>query len=350
MAVAGLVLAAGAGTRMGMPKALIRLPGGKSLLANAIEILREGGCRDIVVVLGAGEPVVRKALEAWSDKIDALMGEDELVLVSNEHYGEGISTSVRAGLEASSELPKVPEAVVVQLVDTPEISPDAIDRVVQVAAPSALAVATYDGVIAHPMLLGSEHWESIAESLAGDVGARKYLDGHPELQRINADGLGSPVDVDTPEQLRNLTNRDLVQTEIHKAEVTHDDISVSFLELLVRDRRAGAVVTFSGVVRDHDHGRQVEKLKYMAHPSADDIIMRVTQEVAASSGVRGIAVQHRVGVLEIGDVALGCAVAADHRQEAFEACSLLVERVKAELPVWKHQIFEDGTEEWVNAP
>lgn len=333
-----------------MPKALIRLPGGKSLLTNALEILREGGCDDIVVVLGADEPFVRKALEVWSEKIDAIMGRGQLLLVSNEQYAEGISTSVRAGLQGAQALKNRPDSVIVQLVDTPEISPDAVNRVGKAAATSALAVATYDGVVGHPMLIGREHWGPIATSISGDVGARQYLNGRKDLQRIACDGLGSPTDVDTPEQLRSLTKRDLVRTEIHKAEVTQDDISVSFLELLVRDRRAGAVVTFSGAVRDHDHGRQVEKLKYMAHPSADELIARVTAEVAAMSGVRGIAVQHRVGELLIGDIALGCAVAADHRQEAFETCSLLVERVKAELPVWKHQIFEDGTEEWVNAP
>lgn len=350
MSVAGLVLAAGAGTRMGMPKALIRLPGGRSLLTNALRILRQGGCQDVVVVIGAGEPFVRKALEVWADAVDEIMGDGELLIVTNAEYAEGISTSVRAGLQAAQRLRSKPEAVVVQLVDTPEISPDAIDRVLKVASPSALAVATYEEIVGHPMLLGREHWGPIASSVTGDVGARQYLNGRDDLQRIACDGLGSPVDVDTPEQLRSLTNRDLVQTEIHKAEVTQDDISVSFLELLVRDRRAGAVATFSGVVRDHDHGRQVEKLKYMAHPSADDVISRIAEEVAAMSGVRSIAVQHRVGELEIGDIALGCAVAADHRQEAFETCSLLVERVKADLPVWKHQMFEDGTDEWVNAP
>lgn len=333
-----------------MPKALIRLHGGKSLLTKSLEILREGGCEDIVVVLGADEPFVRKALEVWTDKIDAIMGDGALHLVSNEQYADGISTSVRAGLQGVQELESHPESVLVQLVDTPEISPDAIALLCKVSDPSAVAVATYDGVIGHPMLIGREHWGPIASAITGDVGARQYLNGREDLQRIACDGLGSPADVDTPEQLRSLTKRDVVHPQIHKAEVTRDGISVSFLDVLVRDRRAGAVVTFSGVVRDHDDGRQVEKLTYMAHPSAGDVINRVTAEVAAISGVRGIAVQHRVGELDVGDIALGCAVAADHRQEAFETCSLLVERVKAELPVWKHQRFEDGTDEWVNAP
>ncbi len=335
---------------MGMPKALVRLPGGKSLLTHSLQILRDGGCEDIVVVLGAGEPFVRKALETWAEEVEAIMGEGELFVISNPDYEQGMSSSVRAGLQRVQELRSKPESVVIQLVDTPEISPDAIERLRKESAASALVVATYEGVIGHPMLIGREHWLPIAEMVTGDVGARQYLNGRDDLTRVACDGLGSPVDIDTPDELRALGQRDLVETEIHKAEVTREDISVSFLELLVRDRRAGAVVTFSGIVRDHDYGRQVKKLNYMAHPTADEVVRTVTEEIAAMSGVRGIAVQHRVGELEIGDIALGCAVAADHRQEAFETCSLLVERIKSELPVWKHQIFEDGTDEWVNAP
>lgn len=334
---------------MGMPKALVRLPGGKSLLTHSLRILRDGGCGDIVVVLGAGEPFVRKALETWADEVEQIMGDGELFVIGNPAYEEGMSTSVRVGLQRVQELRSKPESVVIQLVDTPQISPDAIERLRKESSAGALAVATYDGIIGHPMLIGRDHWLPIAEMVTGDVGARQYLNGRDDLTRVACDGLGSPVDIDTPDELRALTH-ELVETAIHKAEVTRDDISVSFLELLVRDRRAGAVVTFSGIVRDHDHGRHVKKLNYMAHPTADEVVRSVTEEIAALSGVRAIAVQHRVGELEIGDIALGCAVAADHRQEAFETCSLLVERIKSELPVWKHQIFEDGTDEWVNAP
>lgn len=76
----------------------------------------------------------------------------------------------------------------------------------------------------------------------------------------------------------------------------------------------------------------------------------VADVVAHRSGVRAVAVSHRLGTLEIGDVALACAVAADHRAEAFATCSDLVDEVKARLPVWKHQWFDDGTDEWVNSP
>ncbi|MFI6029724.1 molybdenum cofactor biosynthesis protein MoaE [Amycolatopsis magusensis] len=135
------------------------------------------------------------------------------------------------------------------------------------------------------------------------------------------------------------------------AAVTDAPISVEEHAALVGDDAAGAVVTFSGVVRDHDGGKGVTGLVYEGHPSAGDVLARVVSELAARfDGVRAVAVSHRIGTLAIGDVALACAVAADHRREAFLACSDLVDEVKARLPVWKHQTFTDGTDEWVNSP
>jgi len=111
------------------------------------------------------------------------------------------------------------------------------------------------------------------------------------------------------------------------------------------------VVTFAGVVRDHDSGKGVIDLEYESHPTAKTVIEEVAADVAARhAGVRALAVSHRVGPLAIGDVALACAVAAEHRQEAFAACADLVDDVKARLPIWKHQTFTDGTDEWVNCP
>lgn len=120
---------------------------------------------------------------------------------------------------------------------------------------------------------------------------------------------------------------------------------------LVDGPTSGAVVTFAGVVRDHDHGRGVTALDYEAHPSAGDVVERVATAVAARfPDVTALAVSHRVGPLVVGDVALACAVAAAHRREAFEACAALVDEVKRDLPVWKRQQFTDGGEEWVNCP
>ncbi|WP_247828663.1 molybdenum cofactor biosynthesis protein MoaE [Arthrobacter antioxidans] len=111
----------------------------------------------------------------------------------------------------------------------------------------------------------------------------------------------------------------------------------------------GAVVGFSGVVRDHDGGRDVSSLSYSAHPSAGRVIREVAEEIAARhDGIR-IWVAHRVGPLTIGDQALVAAVGAAHRGEAFRACSDLVDLVKERVPIWKEQFFVDGSVEWVGA-
>jgi molybdopterin synthase catalytic subunit len=135
-----------------------------------------------------------------------------------------------------------------------------------------------------------------------------------------------------------------------RAAVGEAPLDVAEHAALVDHVAAGAVVTFAGVVRDHDGGRAVRGLEYSAHPTAEKVVAEVAAEVAArATGVRAIAVSHRIGPLGIGDVALACAVAADHRKEAFEACAELVDEVKRLLPVWKHQLFADGTDEWVGS-
>lgn len=137
-------------------------------------------------------------------------------------------------------------------------------------------------------------------------------------------------------------------TALWRAQVTEDAISLAEHEAWVSHDAAGAVVGFAGIVRDHDGGKSVSALSYSAHPSAGDVVTAIAERIAGqSSGVRAIAISHRVGDLAIGDAALVCAVAADHRGPAFDVCRELVEAVKAELPVWKLQVFGDGTEEWV---
>ncbi|MDN5747488.1 MAG: molybdenum cofactor biosynthesis protein MoaE [Pseudonocardia sp.] len=141
-----------------------------------------------------------------------------------------------------------------------------------------------------------------------------------------------------------------MKAEVLRAAVGEEPLDVAEHAALVDHAGAGAVVTFAGVVRDHDGGRSVRGLTYSAHPSAATVVAEVAADVAArAEGVRAVAVSHRVGPLAIGEVALACAVAADHRREAFETCAELVEEVKRLLPVWKHQAFADGTDEWVNS-
>lgn len=132
--------------------------------------------------------------------------------------------------------------------------------------------------------------------------------------------------------------------------VTDEPLDVAEHEKAVADPRAGAVVSFAGVVRDHDHGRTVTTLTYEAHPSAEDVLREVAKEIAADPDVYAVAVSHRHGPLAIGEVALAAAVSTAHRAAAFTACARLVDLVKQRIPIWKHQSFADGTEEWVNCP
>lgn len=135
-----------------------------------------------------------------------------------------------------------------------------------------------------------------------------------------------------------------------RAAVTPQPILLTEHENLVDHQAAGAVVGFVGMIRNHDHGRQVVRLEYSAHPSAAQVMADVLAEVAEEcSGVRALAASHRVGILRIGDAALVAAVAADHRKAAFQTCAYLVDTIKTRLPVWKHQFFADDTDEWVGS-
>ncbi len=111
----------------------------------------------------------------------------------------------------------------------------------------------------------------------------------------------------------------------------------------------GGIALFVGTVRDHDSGRGVTDLAYEAHPRAAAEIERVAAEVAAGAPVRAIAVAHRTGHLRVGETAVVVAVGAAHRAEAFAACRRLIDDIKAQVPIWKHQVFEDGAAEWVGA-
>ena len=133
-------------------------------------------------------------------------------------------------------------------------------------------------------------------------------------------------------------------------EVTDQPLDLAAHEAAVADPRAGAVVSFEGVVRDHDHGRGVVSLDYEGHPTATAVLREVAAEIAQDPEVYAVAVSHRVGALKVGDVAIVAAVSTAHRQAAFAACARLVDEAKARLPIWKRQVFTDGTDEWVNCP
>jgi molybdopterin synthase catalytic subunit len=134
------------------------------------------------------------------------------------------------------------------------------------------------------------------------------------------------------------------------ARVVDASLSVAEHEDAVADKAAGAVVSFAGVVRDHDGGRGVTELEYVGHPTAQDVLTELAGEFAARPELHAVAVSHRIGMLGVGDVALACAVSAAHRGAAFAACAELVDEVKRRLPIWKRQVFTDGEEEWVACP
>lgn len=129
-----------------------------------------------------------------------------------------------------------------------------------------------------------------------------------------------------------------------------EPLSVDEVVAAVRDHSAGGLVTFVGTVRDHDRDRGVERLDYEAHPTAEEQMRRVAESVAERFPAVAVAVTHRVGSLQIGDIAVVVAAACPHRGEAFDAARALIDELKDTVPIWKHQIFGDGDEEWVGTP
>ncbi|SEG84000.1 nicotine blue oxidoreductase [Nonomuraea solani] len=177
--IAGLVLAAGEGSRLGTPKALVEYAG-ERLVDRAVRLLEDGGCHPVVVVLGAATVQVRRA-----------------VTVRNPDWRSGMGSSLRIGLGA---LPDEAESVVVALVDQPLIRPEAVRALIGSGA--ALAVATYAGRRRNPVLIARRHFAGVSELAVGDVGARPYLKAHPELvTEVPCDGHGDPADIDTPGDL-----------------------------------------------------------------------------------------------------------------------------------------------------
>ncbi|MCU1509166.1 MAG: molybdenum cofactor biosynthesis protein MoaE [Glaciihabitans sp.] len=128
--------------------------------------------------------------------------------------------------------------------------------------------------------------------------------------------------------------------------ISDQPLDTAAIERFVLAPDKGALVTFRGIVRDHDHGLAVSALDYQAHPDAQRFLEDCCAIVAAGSGLR-VAAAHRVGSLVIGDVALVASVAAAHRGEAFAACGQLVDLIKQSVPIWKRQHLADGASEWV---
>lgn len=137
---------------------------------------------------------------------------------------------------------------------------------------------------------------------------------------------------------------------IRLLEITDVPIDVGAVYAALGDRHAGGISIFVGTVRDHDHGQSVVGLDYSAHPTAEQVLREVVEKVVASYELDSVAAVHRIGALDIGDIAVVVAVASAHRNDAFAACRALIDDLKATVPIWKHQRFTDGSEEWVGTP
>lgn len=191
--VAGLLLAAGGGRRLGgRPKALLPLRG-RPLIEHAVRTLRAGGCDRVHVVLGAAAGQVRARAE--------LSG---CTVLDNPYWESGMGSSLRVGLDSLTGTGT--DAAVLLLVDQPWIGPGAVTRVRSACrSPATLAAASYGGRRGHPVLFGSEHWTGIAKSAEGDQGARAYLSTRAdEIELVECGDIADPTDIDTPLDLERL--------------------------------------------------------------------------------------------------------------------------------------------------
>ena len=183
--VAGILLAAGGGSRLGRPKALVEI-GGQTLAARGADLLRAGGADPIVVVTGA-----------------APVDLPEVTLVANPGWRTGMGSSLIAGLRALQDQPASCRAVVVALADQPLIGAEAVRRLIAAhAAGAPVAIASYGGRPRNPVLIDRAHWPELLATTTGDAGARPFLRAHPDLiTAVDCTDTGRPDDIDTPEDL-----------------------------------------------------------------------------------------------------------------------------------------------------
>ena len=195
VSVAGIVLAAGAGSRFGRPKALVESADGTSWLANAVRSLIGGGCSPVVVVLGAAADEAEALLERSFPDNDVVRS------VRADDWPSGMAASLRRGLASAADLESDPDAVAIVTVDVPSLGSTEVRRLI---APEPNAVgrqtlrqASFSGRPGHPVVIGRAHWAALADNVTGDVGARPYLVQHG-VRLIDCSDLGSGVDIDSP--------------------------------------------------------------------------------------------------------------------------------------------------------
>ncbi len=285
------------------------------------------------VVVPDGSPVRDAVAVAVADAVDVVLTTGGTGISPTDRTPEATAPLLDRSLPGladairSAGLPRVPTAVLSRGLA------GVAGRTLVVNLPGSTGgvrdgLGVLDGVLDHAVeqLHGADH--------AGSGTGQPAVSGHPDgHEASHHEAVSAPSGA------------------VLRAVVTEDSLDVEEHARLVARPDAGAVVSFSGVVRDHDGGRGVRALEYSSHPGADDVITRVAAQVAAKHpDVHALAVSHRIGPLAIGDSALVCAVSAAHRAEAFAACAALVDEVKLQLPIWKRQEFADGSEEWVNCP
>ena len=190
----GLLLAAGAGRRMGGPKALVEAADGTAWVVSSSRTLRDGGCEPVVVVLGAQAKAAR-----------GLLAGEDVAVVEAADWSEGMGASLRAGLRAVADDPA--DAVLVHLVDLPDVGDEVVRRMLAWSAPGVLARADYGHGPGHPVLIGRDHWAAVAGTAVGDRGARDHLATHDVLS-IDCSDLASGFDVDRPPTDRPPVGRD----------------------------------------------------------------------------------------------------------------------------------------------
>jgi molybdenum cofactor synthesis domain-containing protein len=293
------------------------------------------------VVVPDGSPVRDAVAVAVADEVDVVLTTGGTGISPTDRTPEateplldrplpGLADAIR-----SAGLPRVPTAVLSRGLA------GVAGRTLVVNLPGSSGgvrdgLAVLDGVLDHAIeqLHGADH-----------VGSGP---GQPSVPRPGGPGHGHG---DGHEHVHGGPVVPAAPAVVLRAVVTEEPLDVEEHARMVSRSSAGAVVSFSGLVRDHDGGRGVRALEYSSHPDAGDVIARVATQVAATHPkVYALAVSHRIGSLAIGDSAIVCAVSAAHRAEAFAACAALVDEVKLQLPVWKRQELADGSEEWVNSP
>lgn len=205
-APAGLLLAAGGGSRLGQPKALVDFHG-EPLVVRGIRLLVRGGCRRVVVVVGASAEDVRATIAACAAGASERSTDDVPVeVVENAGWRAGMGTSLRRGIDVLREQHGRESGVVVALVDQPLVGPAAVRRVIAAHRRGAVvAIADYDGRRGHPVLLASSVWDAVVDSARGDVGARALLRVRPEwVEPVACGDVGVVDDVDTAADLSTL--------------------------------------------------------------------------------------------------------------------------------------------------